>query len=681
MKLASAVFILGLSATTSVTNADFNGLRRVTRSRNSKTGCAALTDKRTCHPAPGCTWKQGTCFPLVVPASAPSPPFVDTTTANADDEEDFTITSGDEPTTTTGAGFCSDDPGRPCDDISECVCGVAGKGGRGKGSLEWNPAGKSNKGNIFGRRELKRKPDDDPCECLGLDQSASNLGMDQAQDASILSIPLELAGKDCRADAGFTWPLGECQGDCDLDTDCQGSLTCFQRSGNEPVPGCSGTGTSGKDYCYAGAACDGDCLEDFADESENCNGNVPTLGKCQGDCDDDDDCESPLKCFQRGGTQPVPGCTGTGISGKDYCYDPNPPTPSPTPCPDMEIVVNIVTDNYPEETSWILTNNCDGSEITPDEFVEKEFSHVQPYCLPLGEYTFVIEDTYGDGICCGYGRGSYEVTSNGVSVASGGEFDGTEASTFGSCSTTSPTKSPVVATLEPTVSAAPIASTKSPTPTGSPLSITAAPTEITYRPGDLKVPCDGGKLLLSTGLDCKRLTTYDERVQLANGSRSSEKFHEDADGAAVIPHPTDGGWYYTSNSESSNGGVGTLRFASNGDVIGYDRTLRGTIDNCGGGMHRFAALLFYYSIFLKKLHVYSLLPFLKGGPHGIHGYPARKMTPMDIATRWTPTQNLLRECKLSHGAGTMKVSPTTMKIHQHQMATVFSSLRIPLMVH
>mmetsp|Transcript_28491 Transcript_28491/g.61191 ORF Transcript_28491/g.61191 Transcript_28491/m.61191 type:complete len:845 (+) Transcript_28491:175-2709(+) len=583
MKLASAVFILGLSATTSVTNADFNGLRRVTRSRNSKTGCAALTDKRTCHPAPGCTWKQGTCFPLVVPASAPSPPFVDTTTANADDEEDFTITSGDEPTTTTGAGFCSDDPGRPCDDISECVCGVAGKGGRGKGSLEWNPAGKSNKGNIFGRRELKRKPDDDPCECLGLDQSASNLGMDQAQDASILSIPLELAGKDCRADAGFTWPLGECQGDCDLDTDCQGSLTCFQRSGNEPVPGCSGTGTSGKDYCYAGAACDGDCLEDFADESENCNGNVPTLGKCQGDCDDDDDCESPLKCFQRGGTQPVPGCTGTGISGKDYCYDPNPPTPSPTPCPDMEIVVNIVTDNYPEETSWILTNNCDGSEITPDEFVEKEFSHVQPYCLPLGEYTFVIEDTYGDGICCGYGRGSYEVTSNGVSVASGGEFDGTEASTFGSCSTTSPTKSPVVATLEPTVSAAPIASTKSPTPTGSPLSITAAPTEITYRPGDLKVPCDGGKLLLSTGLDCKRLTTYDERVQLANGSRSSEKFHEDADGAAVIPHPTDGGWYYTSNSESSNGGVGTLRFASNGDVIGYDRTLRGTIDNCGGG--------------------------------------------------------------------------------------------------
>jgi len=329
------------------------------------------------------------------------------------------------------------------------------------------------------------------------------------------------------------------------------------------------------------------------------------LAKCQGDCDDDDDCESPLKCFQRGGTQSVPGCTGTGISGKDYCYDPNPPTPPPTPCPDMEIVVNILTDKYPEETSWTLTNNCDGSEITPGEYVQKEFSHVQPYCLPLGEYTFVMEDAYGDGICCVYGSGSYEVTSNGESVASGGEFDGSEATTFGSCSTTSPTKSPAVATIEPSVSAAPIAPTTSPTseptrspqsgtiapttnsptrePTGSPLSITAAPTEVTYRPGDLKVPCDGGKLLLSTGLDCKRLTTFDEKVLLANGSRSSERFHKDADGAAVIPHPTDGGWYYTSNSESSNGGVGTLRFASNGDVIEYDRTLEGTIDNCGGG--------------------------------------------------------------------------------------------------
>ena len=63
--------------------------------------------------------------------------------------------------------------------------------------------------------------------------------------------------------------------------------------------------------------------------------------------------------------------------------------------------------------------------------------------------------------------------------------------------------------------------------------------------------------------------------------------HSRADGAAVIPHPTDNGWYYTSNSESSSGGggVGTLRFASNGDLIGYDRSLTGTTRNCGGGVY------------------------------------------------------------------------------------------------
>ena len=29
-------------------------------------------------------------------------------------------------------------------------------------------------------------------------------------------------------------------------------------------------------------------------------------------------------------------------------------------------------------------------------------------------YSFVISDTYGDGICCSYGNGSYSVTYNGT---------------------------------------------------------------------------------------------------------------------------------------------------------------------------------------------------------------------------------------------------------------------------
>ena len=40
--------------------------------------------------------------------------------------------------------------------------------------------------------------------------------------------------------------------DCDDDSDCQGELKCFRRIGDEvnPVPGCSGEGAPGQDYCY-----------------------------------------------------------------------------------------------------------------------------------------------------------------------------------------------------------------------------------------------------------------------------------------------------------------------------------------------------------------------------------------------------------------------------------------------
>jgi len=43
--------------------------------------------------------------------------------------------------------------------------------------------------------------------------------------------------------------LGLCEGDCDTDADCAGSLTCFQRNGVTAVPRCAGAGTSNWDYC------------------------------------------------------------------------------------------------------------------------------------------------------------------------------------------------------------------------------------------------------------------------------------------------------------------------------------------------------------------------------------------------------------------------------------------------
>ncbi len=106
--------------------------------------------------------------------------------------------------------------------------------------------------------------------------------------------------------------------------------------------------------------------------------------------------------------------------------------PCQTACNDNEITITITFDNYPEETSWAITNSsgqtvasggtygsqADGSTLT------------ETVCLADGCYDFVISDAYGDGICCSYGNGSYSVTGGGTTHASGGSFGSSETTNF-----------------------------------------------------------------------------------------------------------------------------------------------------------------------------------------------------------------------------------------------------------
>jgi len=55
-------------------------------------------------------------------------------------------------------------------------------------------------------------------------------------------------------------------------------------------------------------------------------------------------------------------------------------------------------------------------------------------CLPIGEYEFTITDEAGDGICCDFGKGWYDIHVNGRSVhSSAGVFEYSETETFGVC--------------------------------------------------------------------------------------------------------------------------------------------------------------------------------------------------------------------------------------------------------
>ena len=96
------------------------------------------------------------------------------------------------------------------------------------------------------------------------------------------------------------------------------------------------------------------------------------------------------------------------------------------------VTLNLVTDNYASETSWQLTDSS-GYVIAQNGSLSNASTYSTEIEIPTSDecYTFTINDTYGDGICCGYGVGSYSITDDsGNTIISGGEFSSVDTSTF-----------------------------------------------------------------------------------------------------------------------------------------------------------------------------------------------------------------------------------------------------------
>lgn len=136
-----------------------------------------------------------------------------------------------------------------------------------------------------------------------------------------------------------------------------------------------------------------------------------------------------------------PSCNDGIQNGDELGVDCGGPDCTPCPCNnDFTLTINL--DDYPEETTWEVRdlngnvwvsggpygNQPDGSTV------------VEPICLPDGCYDFIIFDSYGDGICCGYGNGSYVLVENatGNVIASGGNFDNSQTTPFCADSTPLP---------------------------------------------------------------------------------------------------------------------------------------------------------------------------------------------------------------------------------------------------
>ena len=229
----------------------------------------------------------------------------------------------------------------------------------------------------------------------------------------------------------------------------QGSPVLYFR--NPPVPpgGCNG-GDVDLDGCtdladlaallaVYGCCEDDPCYDPWADLNEDgCVGlaDLAILLSVYGDC-----CEPPLgaccvemECVGTIGEIECIELGGEWFEGED-CFG-DPPFECPQEgCPEDTLLIRIFTDNWASETTWDLYEQGGGliASGDPDEnntLYEWEICVESDRC-----YDFTIYDSFGDGICCAYGEGYYEIELNGELVAANYNFHGYEdtAAVGGGC--------------------------------------------------------------------------------------------------------------------------------------------------------------------------------------------------------------------------------------------------------
>ena len=103
---------------------------------------------------------------------------------------------------------------------------------------------------------------------------------------------------------------------------------------------------------------------------------------------------------------------------------------APCPCTGQNVTLTLVLDNYPGETTWSITSGG-VTYASGGPYSGAGSTQVVSTCLNDGCYDFNIFDSYGDGICCAYGSGSYTLRDEANNVlASGGNFTSSESTNF-----------------------------------------------------------------------------------------------------------------------------------------------------------------------------------------------------------------------------------------------------------
>jgi len=128
-----------------------------------------------------------------------------------------------------------------------------------------------------------------------------------------------------------------------------------------------------------------------------------------------------------------------GAACLQACSDPGGGGGGGSNCSDISLELKIVLDNYGSETTWQLKSASGTVVAAGGPYANGAAGQVvsESICVEDGCYAFVINDSYGDGICCGYGSGSYELKGpDGTVLAEGASFGAVESTDL--CTTGAP---------------------------------------------------------------------------------------------------------------------------------------------------------------------------------------------------------------------------------------------------
>ncbi len=166
--------------------------------------------------------------------------------------------------------------------------------------------------------------------------------------------------------------------------------------------------------------------------------NAECLSPCEECTEFGNPCDDGNPCTINDAIDSYCNCTGIVVADKDqdgFCgaNDPDDDDPCiPTPCTNCTLTtISITVDDYPSETSWVITDSNGQIVFNGAGYTSSPATQTATICIYDGCYDFVMQDSYGDGLCCQYGEGSYQVTDEqGNIIASGGTFGSSESTNF-----------------------------------------------------------------------------------------------------------------------------------------------------------------------------------------------------------------------------------------------------------